>query len=532
MRALIVDDEQHVREGIRLLGEWEQHQITQLLEAENGEEAIHLIELYKPEIIFTDMKMPQMDGISLLEWIKSNHPSSKTIVVTGYDDYHYMRKAIHFGSADYILKPVDPEILNHTISNAVAEWKKEQAERQRDNSSYQLINEMKPLYRDRKLTQLMNNQKVNQSTVEEFGFHLSQRYQVAIIRVDLHIIQVFQGDRDLAYFSILNVMNEILQKKQCGVAFRYLSNKGEIVLIMWDHLSEFIHILQTIHHTIKRTMEVTCLMAVGTVVDSPDKLMNSYEHAKQVMFSTNVFDRKAEKIYEENEKLAVGHVLHLVDYSTQIEDAIQFGDIQLFSTIIEQIMMTFREVNYLALGQLLHVEKEYQLMSFHAYKNYRTPFKLREQNEKVIELFYDDLGQFQIDRYIEQKKREIALFLKITKRETKKKNRDVIYEIEQFLQQNFVRDVKLQEISDRFYLSREYISRRFKQQFNENISDYLVKIRMQKAKHLLQNEQLKVYEVANMTGYQDDKYFRKVFKKIEGITPNEYRSSYLKSRSH
>ncbi|MGK0700807.1 helix-turn-helix domain-containing protein [Priestia flexa] len=88
---------------------------------------------------------------------------------------------------------------------------------------------------------------------------------------------------------------------------------------------------------------------------------------------------------------------------------------------------------------------------------------------------------------------------------------------------NYDRDVKLQEIAERFYLSREYISRKFKQEFQENISDYIVKVRMTKAKSLLKNEQLKIYEVANMIGYQDDKYFRKVFKKLEGLTPNEYR---------
>jgi two-component system, response regulator YesN len=98
MKALIVDDEKHVREGIKILGDWEQNGIDEIYEAGNGEEAIHLIQKYKPEIIFSYMKIPKMDGVNLLEWIKENQPTSKTIVVTGYDDYHYMRKAIHFGS--------------------------------------------------------------------------------------------------------------------------------------------------------------------------------------------------------------------------------------------------------------------------------------------------------------------------------------------------------------------------------------------------------------------------------------------------
>jgi two-component system, response regulator YesN len=249
MKAVIVDDERHVREGIRLLGEWDRFGIEQIYEAGNGEEAIQLILQYSPEIIFSDMKMPKMDGTQLLEWIKENHPDSKTVVVTGYDDYHYMRKAINFGSFDYLLKPVDPESLNQTLEKAVKEWETEEAKRITTKNSPQSNDEITPVYHS-------------------------------------------------------------------------------------------------------------------------------------------------------------------------------------------------------------------------------------------------------------------------------------IADIEKYLQDHYDREVKLQEIADVFFLSREYISRKFKQEFGENISDYMVKIRMQKAKSLLKNSELKIYEIANMIGYQDDKYFRKVFKKVEGITPNEFRSSY------
>ncbi|MFC6602314.1 response regulator [Ectobacillus funiculus] len=183
MKVLVVDDEQHVREGIRLLGDWERYGIDEIYEAANGEEALRLIQTYKPDIIFSDMKMPKMDGIELLERIKKQHPTCKTIFVTGYDDYHYMRKAIHFGSFDYILKPIDPEILNQTLEHAVIEWKKEEAERKKHQSSHQLINEMKPIYRDRMLTKFINNDTIKDNLYEEFGFHLSQDYTAALVRV-------------------------------------------------------------------------------------------------------------------------------------------------------------------------------------------------------------------------------------------------------------------------------------------------------------------------------------------------------------
>ncbi|TYR78982.1 response regulator [Priestia megaterium] len=531
MKVLIVDDEEHVREGIKLLGEWEENGIKEIIEADSGEQAIALMKNERPEIIFTDMKMPNVDGIALLEWIKQHSSASKTIVVTGYDDYHYMRKAIHFGSTDYILKPVDPSILNDTLKRAVSEWNKEEESRKQYNNSYQLINEMKPIYRDRKLTQLMNQYLLNQSIYEEFGFHLARQYEIAIIRVDEAIIQSFAGDRDLAYFSILNVANELLEEKENGVAFRYLSSKGEIIIIFWDQFDEVTGLLQRLNETIAKALDVHCRIAKGSIVSSIDQLMNSYTSAKQVLLLSNILDEKRVKVYTEADLLTQSPpLINMMDYNAQIEEAMQVGRVEAFLPIFDDLLLKVKEQKYLSLKQLIHFEKEYQLVSQHWFKKYHLPYGVRENYELVIANFYDEKGQFQLEQYMERKKREISRFLKIVKRYAKRSNRDVIYEIEHFLQSNFHRDVKLQEISERFYLSREYISRKFKQEFQENISDYMVKVRMNKAKSLLQNDELKIYEIANMIGYQDDKYFRKVFKKVEGITPNEYRNLSIQTQ--
>ncbi|MEM5596737.1 AraC family transcriptional regulator [Niallia circulans] len=120
------------------------------------------------------------------------------------------------------------------------------------------------------------------------------------------------------------------------------------------------------------------------------------------------------------------------------------------------------------------------------------------------------------------------MFLRRVKRQNARRSQNVIHEIEKYIKANFHREIKLQEISEHFYISREYISRKFKQEYHVNISEYLVTIRMKKAQELLKSSNLKVYDIANMIGYQDDKYFRKVFKKIIGVSPNEYREMEIR----
>jgi len=529
MKVLIVDDEKHVREGINLLGEWEQNGITEIYEASNGEEAIRLIKTLRPEIIFSDMKMPKMDGTQLLEWIKENQPTSKTIVVTGYDDYHYMRKAIHFGSSDYLLKPVDPEILNHTLAKVVKEWRKEEEERNSKTTSSQLINEMKPVYRDRKLTQLLNSDNLKEEWYEEFGFTKAQKYLVALVRINRKAIEAFQGDRDLTYFTLLNVINEILQEKECGIAFRYLAHKGEIVIIFWDQFAQVEKLLGRIYKAILNVIRVSCHIAVGINVDNRNKLMNSYQHAKQVLLNSNVLDTSDTKVYRQD-VLHTAELKNLYAYSSEIELAVQASEIRAFEDLIKGISKDYTEGDYLAWSQLLLLESEYLVISNRWFKHFDITVKVSEHIENRVDQFFSHYGTFKLEAYIERTLREVSIFLKRVKRKAGQKNNNVIYEIEKYLQANFDRDVKLQEISDHFYISREYISRKFKQEFNVNISDYVIKIRMERAKSLLKNSELKIYEIANIVGYQDDKYFRKVFKKVEGVTPNEFRELHISQK--
>ncbi|MEH7239072.1 response regulator transcription factor [Bacillus sp. JJ1562] len=247
MKAIIIDDEKHVREGLLLLAEWKKFGIDTIFEAKDGEEAVKIISEHQPEIIFTDMRMPKKDGISLLKWISKSGILSKTIVVSGYDDFEYMRNAIFYKSFDYLLKPIEPDVLNETLEKAVNEWKE---------------------------------QALHQRTL---------------------------------------VTPNTYQKEKTGI--------------------------------------------------------------------------------------------HL---------------------------------------------------------------------------------------------------------------------IEEFVRQNYQKEINLQEIADRFFFSREYISRKFKQEFDDTITDYVMKIRMEKAKELLENPHLKIYEIANHVGYQNEKYFSKLFKKLIGVRPNEYRNMKLK----
>ncbi|SKB74442.1 Helix-turn-helix domain-containing protein [Lachnospiraceae bacterium] len=118
-KALIVDDEKPVRIAISKLGNWKKYNISEVQQAENGKEAINSMREIKPDIVFVDMHMPVMNGVTFLEKASKEFTNTAFIVISGYDDFSYAQSAIRCGAMEYLLKPVDSAELNRAIEKAI-----------------------------------------------------------------------------------------------------------------------------------------------------------------------------------------------------------------------------------------------------------------------------------------------------------------------------------------------------------------------------------------------------------------------------
>ncbi|MFZ3591321.1 helix-turn-helix domain-containing protein [Bacillus sp. DJP31] len=521
MKAIIIDDEKHVREGLLLLADWNKYDIDTIYEAEDGEEAIKLITLHQPEIIFTDMSMPRGDGISLLKWIHSSNMTSKTIVISGYDDFEYMRNAIHYKSFDYILKPIDPEVLNETLERAVKEWNNQALTRRSMLEENKVINEVKPMYWDRLFSGILTKSQIPISISDKinnqyFVMISKEQYSIAVIPLDEVIMKQFQGDVDLAFFTVSNICNELLNKDNYGVAFRNINKEQELVLLFWKQ-NTILMLVEEIFSLISQFTKVHCTIALGKQLGS---LPEAYESAQHALMKHDLVHKKTIVTYKD---VSYQPTLHLLDYSQEFKWAIQSGSMEQVDTILQRIFQSFEDsTNCLTLEQIEHWENEFKLLRKSWLKEYEIP--------ESIQLYFGmnywmEDGAFSYQRFKGEKKKEFYDLLSTLSDVKYKKEKNNMQKIEEYLRHNYQQDINLQEIADRFYLSREYISRKFKQEFHETLTDYLTKIRVEKAKDLLENPHLKIYDIAYQVGYQNEKYFSKVFKKSTGQTPNEYRNS-------
>ena len=129
MKILLVDDEPHVTRAIQQLVNWDELSIDTVLTASSGHDALEQMELYVPEILMTDVVMPDMTGLDLIKTVHANYPHTKILMISGYSDFEYIHTAMLHGGMDYLLKPLTPGALTSAIRKARDAWEKEDSER-------------------------------------------------------------------------------------------------------------------------------------------------------------------------------------------------------------------------------------------------------------------------------------------------------------------------------------------------------------------------------------------------------------------
>ncbi|RED63770.1 response regulator [Cohnella lupini] len=531
MKALIVDDERHVREAIQLLVDWKSHGIEEVLEAQDANSAIDLIERENPHIIFTDMMMPERIGTELLAWVQQHAPRTKIIVISGHDDFDFVRKTMMYGGIDYILKPIDPDQLNDALAKAVASRKQEDEGSEQEQRKTIEINQLRPVYWDKILTNLIEDPSYYSSIIDtlssEFGLSADNRHcRVAVLATDTinpAIRRKFAGSEDLLNFSLLNICNEFVRKHKQGVAFRH--EHGHIVVILWKHTANAAELLESMNSGIGQTLGSSLEFGVGSERLLPTGFKQSYNEAILVLRQRNMrAARPRIRCFDPNENPRQTTV-HLSEYEDELRFAVRSGQEKPIKDAVKLWIDQVEQMKYINAEKLELWGHEFSVMKARWLKELfgdKPITNMVPAGNTFVSVPLDQegcLSPAQLGVELEQDLLQLSQLWT----EHKRQDEHVIFEIVKHVDSHYAEDLTLQNIAERFFLSREYISRKFKQQFQENLSDYIERIRMDKAKLLLMNPQYRIVQIANLVGYKDEKYFSKVFKKLEGLSPNEYR---------
>ncbi|WP_373229883.1 response regulator [Cohnella sp.] len=528
MKALIIDDEKHVREAIKLLVPWEQFGIHHILEASDGQSAISIIQAENPAILFTDMMMPRMGGVELLEWASAHAPASKIIVVSGHEDFELVRQTVKYGGMDYLLKPIDEAQLITALTKAIKDWKADEEIRSRDRNRNMEINQLKPVYLDKFFSTVLSvhgeNTAVHETLQQQFGIDQKiQQARVCVLTLELappSIRKKFQAGWDLLYFSLTNICNEFLRRQGSGFAFRYWGEENEIVIIYWKNNEPAEAILTEINEGIFRALNVKLAFGIGETTLFPEQLHLSYRQARSNIRHRNLKLTRNWSQPSASAEPVNKNTIYFSEYEPRIRYAIQGGDKEQLEAALAAWFKAIEQSESITLEQLHHWKLEFRLAQTSWMNNSleQSSFARETQILTVV----DDQGSFTLEewkQYFEGEAHTMLELLSVGSSRNQSSMQAIAKYIDKFLHE----DLSLQDISNRFFLSREYISRKFKQEMNENLTDYITRIRIERAKSLLADTQLKIAHISEKVGFQDEKYFSKVFKKWTDCSPNEYR---------
>lgn len=515
-KALIVDDELLIRIGVKSCIKWNDFGFEEAQTVETGHQALKIIAEDGVDLLITDIMMPKMNGIELIEKALAINKNIKIICLSCHNDYEYVRTALKLGAKDYILKL---SMKSEELGNLINEIKEELG-----TSNYIMpeIKESLEIFFEDNLRKYINkiiDEKMFLKNIENKKFILNSEYSLVYLQVDKYYIVKEKGkikEKNLFKFSFNNLMLELLFEYN---VFLSEINEGRYILFFYalEKSIDFNILFEKINLSLHRYLNITCTFFVYGIFDkleSIDKLYYGLSNFSQINFYGNSY------IYYFENKIFKKDGIYL--------------DNKLESNII----ISFKQLDYIALE--LHINKMFDELVEKAEYN---PFKVKMmfmatahciiKESKIYELEMDKLLDKQKYPYeniinyekIFEVKESILEISKILIEEIKKLNlpreHSEIIKAKTYILNNIEKEITLKEISKYCNISKSYFSTLFKKETGENFNDYTNRIKMEKAYDLISIYGLKAYQAAEKVGIYDNSYFTKIFKKYMKINPSD-----------
>lgn len=541
-KLLIVDDEPTVRTGLRSYFNWASYGIEVRGEADDGDVALEMIELEQPDLILTDVRMPNMDGISLSRQIAERYPACKIIFVSGHDDADYLKSAMKVSAVDYIFKPVNLQELSGVIERVIAELDAVRAEQLHKQELLDKLKEGMPLLREKLLLSLIGGGLPHAELgerIEFLGLNLpvSSYYWAIVISID-DLAEVMDSrterDRQLLWYSVLNICQELIDTYLGGYAIEYRS--GEFVGILRadgelaSDVSEALFALAgDIRCNLERYLKIGVTIGISDRVSALSDLNFAYKQAREAAdhkwylgknriitmdsLESSVPDTGGISKYDlvHNEQLIsalkaadadrLREVLSLIftDLGRNRRDGLKYG-----RNVCQQLVLTASQLLMEISVQSPELERA-EASLWEALSDKETLGEMRQLLEDYL------LGA--CERIGEKRTGKVA---------------NLVERVRAVIEQNYANgDLTAADIGKAVFLTPTYVSLLFKQETGQTVGEYLTQVRIDKAKQLLRDPQYKFYDICHAIGYTDPSYFTKLFKKATGVTPSVYRDNYV-----
>ncbi|MFC0272679.1 response regulator [Metabacillus herbersteinensis] len=499
--VFIVDDEPLIIEGMKALLPWEDYGLKVVGEASNGSEALEKLGDCHVDILLTDIMMPIMDGLELISKTKKWYPDIKYIVLSGYQEFEYVKKGMILGIENYLLKPVNEQELLSTLMNSI-----EKLDKSSNNEKAYTILRDNTIWRG----------LIQDIDVKEWRERI-ELYNMDFSGQNLSVVLIQLSDKIRSQnISFIRDRIEELIESVC-----IINPDGELILL----------VPSTSEDEIKQKLENLNLLlasnncgryhiSIGSFVCSIKEICKSYQHAKELSNFRLVLKESGFITEELTTKYT----------QTNLSTSYKWDDLKRF------IVASEKEKAFLWIkGAFDEINSSGKKVAPTVIRGFAIEIVTTMQKEveshtinQTVGIVKQILEAYSINRLIEILT-DFASNI-IRKLDQKPEHRSpIIQSVVQYIQEHFDEELSLKTLSFKFHINSIYLGQLFHKETGLVFSEYMNHLRLEKAKKLLRETHLKAGIIGKQVGYSDSAYFYKQFKKVVGITPSAWRMMNISS---
>ncbi|RCW49594.1 response regulator [Paenibacillus prosopidis] len=512
-KVLIVDDEFFVRKGLIGLMAWSKLQFEICGEAENGKQALDLIERLTPDLVIVDIRMPVLDGLELIQKVKAEGEHQPLfIILSGYPDFSYAQQAFRYDVSDYILKPVDEQELTATLKKIANMLNQKQL---------LSITREKPLVETviESLLQTEPSEQVMARIAHALELPLSSSYTYIIAEIQDGLPQ---GEID--YFPALQASLQRYFHREGQpllVHVRAYNQYGFIVPQLLDEQSEtertnYAKLLDML----ERELATTIALFIGHKASHLKQIAHSGSSAEECL--NYRFAAGLNGIFMASELLELP--LYYFDVDEELHSKLIY-EIEAnrkdgYNSAIDAIFIVFQERHF-AQGAVTNTIRRSMIAIINIIRQL-------EGDEKDLR-WLDELLHWQMKyRNLKQLKHVFLHFIGeaaeyITEKRGEK-SEGSIEKVKKYIDSHYKENIYLKGIAAEFHMNPVYLGQLFRKNYGVYFNEYMLSLRIEEAKRLLRQTKKRMYEIAELVGFQNADYFATQFEKLEDMTPTDYRN--------
>lgn len=522
---IIADDDAIIRRGLAKNIDWTKYGIEVVGIASDGEEALEMINENLPDLLLTDIRMPFMDGIQLMNEVRKKHFDIQFILLTAYEEFEYAKHAIKNGACDYLLKPISNDKLIEAVLNAKESFEKRQLAKKQMSRSMPLIKMQ--FFHD--VLSGNYSKEILLQTAKALDLKLSDEKKLVILNI--LVDRYFENERSLSgellRFSVENVIKEVTGDVFDAEIFS--ASNGYIYVVLLDEneaeLEEKAQFFaKTIIDTLYNVLEITAIIGISNVYSDLMNLSDAYKESCFALEYRNLGDKSKITLFKDVKIPLKFEINQYKDFSKEIVQKVITGNSEEAINLLEEFKTTLLNNGNVSIGNL-HlwciglVAQIYQAIG--TWSNVEVNYDYYEYSNMIYRM--SDI--LQIFSAISNLICDISNSLTQTQNDSKQ---ILVKKAQCYLEANFYKsELSLQSVAKEVHVTPVYLSNIFKQVLKTNFSDYLYELRIKTAKDLVENTDLKAYEIGKRVGYVNANYFYYLFKRKYKLSIGDYRKKLL-----